>query len=38
MFFAYASYYEADILKGNSIVWLNVDANTGDVFKNKFKR
>ena len=34
----HASYYEADILKGNSIVWLNIDANTGGVFKNKFKR
>jgi len=34
----HASYYEADILKGNSIVWLNVDANTGSVFKNKFKK
>ncbi|WP_372860112.1 PepSY domain-containing protein [Psychrobacter sp.] len=34
----HASYYEADILKGNSIVWLNVDANTGSVFNNKFKK
>ncbi|MGP4120379.1 PepSY domain-containing protein [Psychrobacter aquimaris] len=34
----HASYYEADILKGNSIVWLNIDANTGSVFKNKFKK
>lgn len=34
----HTSYYEADILKGNSIVWLNIDANTGGVFKNKFKR
>ena len=34
----HASYYEADILKGNSVVWLNIDANTGGVFKNKFKR
>ncbi|GAF61471.1 hypothetical protein JCM18903_1470 [Psychrobacter sp. JCM 18903] len=34
----HASYYETDILKGNSIVWLNVDANTGSVFNNKFKK
>ncbi|MGP4969678.1 PepSY domain-containing protein [Psychrobacter aquimaris] len=34
----HASYYEANILKGNSIVWLNIDANTGSVFKNKFKK
>ena len=34
----HATYYETDILKGNSIVWLNVDANTGSVFKNKFKK
>lgn len=34
----HVSYYEADILKGNSIVWLNIDANTGSVFKNKFKK
>ncbi len=34
----HAYYYEADILKGNSIVWLNIDANTGSVFKNKFKK
>lgn len=31
-------YYKADLLKGNKIVSINVDANTGKTFANKFKK
>ena len=34
----HASYYETQLLKGNNLLWLNVDADTGSAFKNKFKR
>jgi len=31
-------YYKVDLLKGNEIVGINVDANTGETFANKYKR
>lgn len=31
-------YYKADLLKGNKIVSINVDANSGKTFANKFKK
>ena len=34
----HASYYETQLLKGNSLLWLNIDADTGSTFKNKFKK
>ncbi|WP_201606379.1 PepSY domain-containing protein [Psychrobacter okhotskensis] len=34
----HASYYETQLLKGNSLLWLNIDADTGNTFKNKFKK
>jgi len=30
-------YYKVDLLKGNEIVGINVDANTGETFANKYK-
>ncbi|WP_457857319.1 PepSY domain-containing protein [Psychrobacter pulmonis] len=32
------AYYKADLLKGNKIVSINVDANSGKTFANKFKK
>ncbi len=34
----HAAYYKADLLKGNKIVSINIDANTGKTFANKFKK
>ena len=34
----YTAYYKADLLKGNKIVSINVDANSGKTFANKFKK
>ena len=34
----HTSYYEVEILKGNQIIELNVDANTGSVFAKKTKK
>ena len=34
----HASYYETQLFKGNSLLWLNIDADTGSTFKNKFKK
>lgn len=34
----YTAYYKADLLKGNQIISINVDANTGKTFANKFKK
>ena len=34
----HTAYYKADLLKGNKIVSINVDANSGKTFANKFKK
>lgn len=34
----HTAYYKADLLKGNKIVSINVDANSGQTFANKFKK
>ena len=34
----HTAYYKADLLKGNQIISINVDANTGKTFANKFKK
>ena len=34
----HTAYYKADLLKDNKIVSINVDANTGKTFANKFKK
>ena len=34
----HTAYYKADLLKGNKIVSINVDAGTGKTFANKFKK
>lgn len=34
----HTAYYKADLLKGNKIVSINVDANSGKIFANKFKK
>lgn len=34
----HTTYYKADLLKDNKIVSINVDANTGKTFANKFKK
>ena len=34
----HSAYYKADLLKGNKIVSINVDANSGKTFANKFKK
>ena len=34
----HTAYYKADLLKGNKIVSINVDANSGKTFANKFKQ
>ena len=31
-------YYKVDLLKGNEVVGINIDANTGETFANKHKR
>ena len=31
-------YYKVDLLKGDEIVSINIDANTGETFANKYKR
>jgi len=31
-------YYKFDLLKGNEVVGINIDANTGETFANKYKR
>ena len=31
-------YYKVDLLKGNEVVSINIDANTGETFANKYKR
>ncbi|WP_201550126.1 PepSY domain-containing protein [Psychrobacter fjordensis] len=31
-------YYKVDLLKGDEIVGINIDANTGETFANKYKR
>lgn len=35
---SHTAYYKADLLKGNKIVSINVDANSGKTFANKFKK
>ncbi|MBE0441394.1 MAG: PepSY domain-containing protein [Psychrobacter sp.] len=35
---AHPLYYKVDLLKGDEIVGINVDANTGETFANKYKR
>ena len=34
----HTAYYKADLLKGNKIVSINVDANSGKTFANNFKK
>lgn len=34
----HTTYYKADLLKDNKIISINVDANTGKTFANKFKK
>lgn len=34
----HTAYYKVDLLKGNKIVSINVDANSGKTFANKFKK
>ena len=34
----HTAYYKADLLKGNKIVSINVDSNSGKTFANKFKK
>ncbi|MBE0406395.1 PepSY domain-containing protein [Psychrobacter sp. AOP22-C1-22] len=34
----HTSYYEVEVLKGQKIIELNIDANTGSVFKRKVKK
>lgn len=34
----HTAYYKADLLKGNKIVSINVDANSGKTFANKFEK
>src|SRR5690606_12911990 len=34
----HTAYYKADLLKGNKIVSISVDANSGKTFANKFKK
>lgn len=34
----HTSYYEVEVLKGNQIIELNVDANTGEIFNSKVKK
>ncbi|MBH0065593.1 MULTISPECIES: PepSY domain-containing protein [unclassified Psychrobacter] len=31
-------YYKVDLLKGDEVVGINIDANTGETFANKYKR